>query len=568
MTAIELSAEKRVGHLTLLREARPLTPREFNALTADERLAMISRAQGRQKYRLLLEAGDVAELVPRLAPQELYLLVREQGFEELAELLPLVSTEQFSLLLDLDCWDGDLLSPGEIIKWLQMLLDCGEEKVVATTGEIDFELLVLMLKKHLQVLAGPEDIEDEDVRIEAQRRDGGYQLEFLDAEQGKPVAQLLDILFRHHPEFFRELVEAVRWEQVALLEESVYEGRRGRLEDCGFPDPLTASTIYARLTADQLEASAKARHPFAPAPGRVAEPGFFLSAARPRDLLAEVLAAGVDDRTAWELAFLVNKLMMAEKIDVGEPSQVQAAAENVYRYLNLALEELAGDDVARAAEVFSEYYLEHLFQVGFTLTLRLQRRARELAAAPLAEYLDPPFRSLLAALQRRRPMFFAGLEEESRGDVRPFATRRDLQRSELWLERTALQLRLFERHFAFTLPARPDLALDGCVPASAEDVTLSTLFLTALANRLLGGEFRPAPVAADRLAELHVRVTSDGRIAAALRKETTDWLESLESGAGSFGHFCLDRWEEEFCPLAPGDLDPRFLGGLIVRLSD
>ena len=567
MTNIELPARKQVGHLTLLRETRPLTPREFNALSPDERLTMISRAQGRQKYRLLLEAADVDQLLPRLAPQELYLLIREQGFEEMAELLPLVSAEQFGLLVDLDCWEGDQLVAGETVKWLQMLLDCGDEKVLETLQDLDFELLVLILKKHLRVVSGPEDLNDDDARAEAQRRDGGYQIEYLDSENGKLVGQLLNLLMRRDLEFFRELVEAVRWEQEAMLEENVYNQHRGRLEDCGFPDPAAARGIYAWLPREQLEAGDKSRHPMTPALGRVAQPGFFLTAARPRDLLAEVLATGVDERSAWELAYLVNKLMIADRVDVGDQQQVQSAAGRVFRYLNLALEELAGDDVTLAAEPFARHYLEHLFRFGFSLTLQLQRMARELTNRAPAVYCDSADRVLLSALLQRQPLYLADPAEEPTGGERPFATRRDLQRCAARLAALEVQLRLFERHFGWALPAPDDFELDGCLPATGAELTLSTLFLTALANRLLGGEFLPIPIPAGRLAELHDRVTVDGKVAPALRVETAAWLEGLEAGAGAFGQRCLDRWEEEFCPLAPDDLDPRFIGGLIVRLA-
>lgn len=567
MTHIELPAEKRVGHLKLLRDPRSISPREFNLLSADERLEIVSRAQGGEKYRLLLEAADIEELVPQLAAQELYLLIRELGFEEVAELLPLVSSEQYSLFVDLDCWEGDRIAGAEVVKWLQALLDAGEEKALQVVRELDRELLVLMLKCHLRVVAGPEDIEDEDVRIEAVRRDGGYQLEFLDPEQGKPVALLLDLFFRYDQELFREVVEAVRWEQEALLEEDAYALHRSRLEESGFPEPLAARSIYAWLDADQLEAGSKRRHPLAPVPGRVPTAGFFLAAARPRDLLAEVLAAGVDAETAWELACLINKLMMAERVDIGDPQQVEAAAAGVYRYLNLALEELAGADSARAAEALADHYLEHLFRFGFTLTLRLQRRARELDREPLAGYLDAPFRALLDALKRRLPACPAALFEADAGGERPFATRRDLQRAEDWLAGVEVQLRLFRERFDFTLPAPADLELAGCLPERGEEATLSGLFLTALGNRLLGGEFNPTPVPVPRLAELHRLACAAGRLAPRLRQETVAWLEGLEAGAGAFGNYCLDRWEEEFCPLASDDLDPRFLGGLLVRLD-
>ena len=567
MTRIELPAEKRIGHLTLLREARNITPREFNALSAAERLELISCAQGRQKYRLLLEAADIEALVPQLAPQELYLLIREQGFEEVAELLPMISSEQFNLFFDLDCWESDRLEGREVFKWLQALLDCGEDKVLETMRELDFEMLVLMLKKHLRVIAGPGDFVDDDSRVEAQARDGGYQLEYFDAEKSKPLAQLLGVLYRGDQEFFRGLVEAVRWEEEAQLEEDAYHLHCGRLEDCGFPDPQTAQRIYALLSVAQLGPQEKVKTPFSSGQGRIPSPGFFLAAARPRDLLAEVLAAGISEATARELVYLINKLMMAERVDVGDAQQVEAAAESVYRYLNLALEELAGDDALRGREILAGHYLEHLFRVGFTLTQALRRRAAALAGNPLAAYYDPAFRALVAALDRRLPLFFAGIEDASRGGERPFAALRDVRRVTAWLDGLEVQLRLFEKRFSFSLPAPADLDLSGCHPSDAEALTLSTVFLTALANRLLGGEFLPDPVPAARLAELQDGSAQGRHLAPGLREETVAWLEGLEPGAGAFGHSCLDRWEEEFCPLG-GDIDPRFVGGLIVRMAD
>ncbi|AMV72807.1 hypothetical protein JCM30471_13230 [Desulfuromonas carbonis] len=567
MTRIELPAEKRSGHLTLLRQARSITPREFNLLSAEERLELISCAQGGEKYRLLLEAADIETLVPQLAPQELYLLIREQGFEDVAELLPMISSEQYNLLFDLDCWDQDQLEGDAVFKWLQALLDCGEDKVLQTVRELDFEMLVLMLKKHLNVIAGPGDFVGDDERVEAQARDGGYQLDYFDSEKSKPLAQLLGVLYRGDQDFFRGLIEAVRWEQEAQLEEDAYQLHCGRLEDCGFPDPQTAQRIYALLTVDQLEAPEKVKTPFATGRGRVPSPGFFLAAARPLDLLAEVLAAGISEATARELVYLINKLMMAERVDVGEPQQVQGAAESVYRYLNLALEELAGEDALRGRELLNGHYVEHLFRVGFTLTQELRRRAAALAGKKLAPYYDPAFRALLAALDRRLPLFFTGIEDATSGGVRPFATLRDLRRAEEWLGWLEVQVRLFEKHFDFRLPNPADLDLDGCQPSGAEALTLSTFFLTALANRLLGGAFLPEPVAAGRLGELHAGVSHSGKLAAGLRRETVAWLDSLEVGGGAFANAALDRWEEEFCALDADDLDPRFIGGLIVRIA-
>ena len=56
-----------------------------------------------------------------------------------------------------------------------------------------------------------------------------------------------------------------------------------------------------------------------------AAPGAVLQLARPGGVLAEVLADGVDDKTSWELACLVNKVLMAEQVDLGELDQVQGS---------------------------------------------------------------------------------------------------------------------------------------------------------------------------------------------------------------------------------------------------
>jgi hypothetical protein len=62
-------------------------------------------------------------------------------------------------------------------------------------------------------------------------------------------------------------------------------------------------------------------------------------------------------------------------------------------------------------------------------------------------------------------------------------------------------------------------------------------------------------------------VSRDGRLDPQLRAQTVAWLDELVPGAGAFGTFCLDLWNEEFCAVQGGELDPRYLGGLIVRLA-
>lgn len=563
MTRIELPGEKPKGHLTLLRESRSLTPREYNALTVEERLAIIRRAGGRQKYDLIVEAKDAEALVPRLAAQEIYLLLRELGAEDCVDLLAMVSTEQMTTFFDLDFWEGAVLQEKPTLEWLVLLLETGEQKALQTAKEMDFELLVVMLQKFLTINRGLESLTDEDALVEG-RLERIYDVDYPDSESAKILGYFLDILFRHDRDFYLHLMEAVRWEQQVELEEAAYQSRSGRLQDRGFPDPFTALELFAYLDPGTFTAAREGKIPVAPGEADADAPGFFL-VARANDLLAEVIGSGLEADECWELTYLLNKIMIADRADVGEADQVRLEMEEVYRYLNLGLEHLSGGETEKAFQVFHGTYFQHLFRIGLSLTLDLQKRARQVVRSAIGPYLDGPYRAFVDALGRRRPRLFEGVERLDRGGERPFANLRDLHLAQEWLERLEVQRRLFGEHFDFDLMPPGEIDLSDCVPEEGEELTLSEIFLTALANRIMGRAFAPLPIPATELKDLHQKVAAEAEVRAGLRQDTIAWLENLEPGGGRFAEHCLATWDEEFCALQPADLDPRYVGGLIIR---
>jgi hypothetical protein len=333
----------------------------------------------------------------------------------------------------------------------------------------------------------------------------------------------------------------------------------------GIPEPFAARKVYAWLDPEQY----RTERPAKLAPGACAgnAPGFPLTLVRPRGLLAEVLAEGLDESLAWELAHLVNKVMMADRIDMGSLEQVSRVIGKVDAYLNLALEWLSGEDVAAARKSLADRYSEDLFRLGCSLTTRLQRRAAALGSSSVAPYLDYKARACVAALKENPPLFFEGVTDSARGGSRLFATLAEIQAVERWLGRMELQRQLFEEKLHFVLPDPAVVDLCGCQPDRVEDVSLVEFFLTALANKLLGRDFLPLPIAEEELAGLHGMVSRSGALHPLLREETVKWLESLLPGGGDFAGYCLDIWEEEFCAVGCEDIDPRFVGGLIVRLA-
>ena len=562
MSHIESANAKRKHSQSLLRRSRATRARELNDLPAEERLALIHSAQGKTKYDLLLDAADGQQLLQLLPAQDLYLLVKELGREDSMDLLAMASVDQITVCIDLDSWKGDQIDGDKSLEWLLAALGGTEEEQLQRLYDFDFELLVLILQRSITVLKGPEDLCDDD-----QEPGSGtmpYEFEFLDDERAKPLIALVSALFCRDEIFCRRLMEALRSELPTALEEEVYQQRRNRLLDYGFPDPVDAMAVYARLDVEAFDLDEYSRPQTLPEPGPVA-PGFVLTPMSSQYLLAEVLAAGIDASSVWDLSFLLNRVMVADGVDVGDSAAVQETLEQVYGCLNIALEQLCGSSLEKALEVFDGTYLLGLFRLGHNITLSLQQEARHLLGSAIGAYLDGPYAALVKALQGRRPCYCIAFDGVTLAGELPFFTLRQVEATRQRLADVEVQRRLFQERFAFELPRRQELETNGTVADEFEQATLSDFFLTALANRLLGRDFVPAPISPSELPVLHRLIAENGRVSEALRQQTLDWLESLEPGAGSFGGFCLAIWDEEFCALDSTALDPRYIGGLLVE---
>ena len=196
--------------------------------------------------------------------------------------------------------------------------------------------------------------------------------------------------------------------------------------------------------------------------------------------------------------------------------------------------------------------VEYERQAGVELVLNRMRMLRELDGT--------------GTLMMHVPAVVAGLSEEERaGRLRMEESLRrsldELERANGWLDEAEVAEKLFEGPLRFDLSSwQPVDASKHPLPAPL----MSRIFLTALANRLLGGKLAPRPIPASKLGALHRMITLDGHLHPRLREETVNWLESLVPGGGRFAQFCLRQWDEAFCPITPDKMDPRFVGGLLI----
>lgn len=543
-----------------VRDSRP-----FASLSLQEQKDRVRRADASTRYRMILDVADGRKLVQSLAPQDLFLTIKELGRDEVPELVAMASGEQLTAFVDLDCWRKDLIDAPEALLWLALAMTEGEDEVLKAALAIDFELLVLIMRNFVEVLRGAQAFQDEDNPADYSKCIGAYELEMLQPKYEGLVKSMLDCLYRLDQDFYTHLMEVLRWELPISLEENAFRSHCDRLQDLGFPDFSQAREIYAWVDPETFDADKYLRHP-----GMLETeppPGFVLSVVRARDLLGEVLAAGLSDAAGWDLTYLANKVLVADGIDFGDREQLQGAMDKVYGYLNLALEHLCQTDEQRATRLFGDTYLLPLFRLGYSLTLQLQRQARRLLASSVGPWLDGLWAECLEIVAMGQPLCPRVLDDPSVEGARPFRNMSDVRRVKALIATAEATRRLFEEHFPFRLPVPDDLDLRGCQPQQVQAVGLRHFFLTALTNRLLGRTFDVTPIPGAELFALHGKVCRDKVVAEALREETRTWLQTLEPEAWSFAETCLQCWDDTLCPLRADMLDPRFVDGLLIRIS-
>ena len=556
--------------------------RVFNSLSIKDQLDIVLQARGKDRIHCLFLSEHPEQLVQELPELEVFLTVKEAGEKDCLDLISLTTPEQFQFLLDLDFWKRDQLEPEKVLHWMEILLESGEKKVTQFIQSADIEFIGLLLKKfiHVTTIDG-EHVEGTD-RIPLFTLDQYYFVHFKGKRTREIFEPFLHILYRVGRKNYQRLMDSLIAEIESELEETGYRLRNSRLSDYGFPDFEESLGIYHFLNPDSPISGGR---PLKPAVREEMVKGssiFYLTHQNQGPFFCSILSKmdnpHEQDRLKQEITALCNKAIVAEAIDLSNIAAMERVIKKVYHTLNLGLQYLSKDDEIKAFQILQSLPVQRLFQYGVSTTLLLRRKAEFILKGPWFSndqenlvLLDPPHFEKFEGILRRRPALYRDWNYED------FKSLQDLKEADDFLEWIKTMISFLGNELKVSPLYLKEMDLSSCYPDDWREMTLSTIFLTSMANQVLKGTFRFEAIGQAQVRDLLSRIferdgQGKGVIKVEVKNGLRDWLHSIEGEELkqqhllAFQDFCLDLFEVQYGKIPPGEeVDPRFVKGLLVR---
>jgi hypothetical protein len=453
----------------------------------------LSELAPKKKLDAMLEEVDGRALVRGIAPEEVYATIIDVGLVDSTEIVQLSTPDQFRTYVDLASWQRDRVDVLEVLHWLRAARGDDEEEYLRKLQRIDVELVELMFKKLTRIhnLVEDPDVNTEGVTLETP--EGQFLIEFtIEGVDEHAMRQVTKDLMAANPFELTRFLEAVRWDQTTELEEAAFQFRQSRLQDLGFPPLDEALKVFAWVDPDKVKVAE-------------GQPGLVKPGERVDFVLAmfQGLDAVERQNLEGEVRYLVNCILVAEGAEPGDPAALRRLSEQARDTLELGLEHLTGADPTRAVDVVRDRTLREIFQIGFSLTLKLKRQVERLAQEPGSRFADTWLAlddeaASLVALMRRRPL--KALKVPGAEPV-TFRSKRELAEVDALLSRVRSQRAIFN---ALLGPSPADaIARFG---AKLSELTPQRLFLAVAAHAEVSGTVDAAPFPELRVQELMTRL--------------------------------------------------------------
>ncbi len=573
----------------------PAAPADTEALSRSdrERLALVLAGPARRRLDALVEAPDVARLVPAIDPDFLAVTVLEAGHDRFAPLVRYASDDQIRHIVDLGSWEGDALDATAAVDALAALSDDEGETWMRWFRVSDWSFVVTLFARLIVVatddMPPPGKLSDVDVTAPFSL-DGLHAVWPRVAEHEGFVRSFLTRLWDLDQDGYLALMTSVQHALEAESEADAFGMRERRLVEYGFPPPEQAAEILEPPAAERMAPVRVAG--FAP-PVLDESPDAALVLAAP-DIPLDATFLGkcaamlpeAERRRAREALDRTGRLLLSAEF--GNPGDLAArrdALRSAGMAVSLGLEHLSGGEPSTGAALLVERTVLDLFRVGHALARGLWvravavRRSRWFEAVPsVRSLLDPAIAGVLDACARPRPLRWAGMGAAGKPALEPFRSVAEIAEARRVLDLAAALGRLIVEGLGLDGPLDDRVDLSGCLPSDPAEVRAGDILRTAAVVLAARGTLRFDPVGAADVAlalELATVVASRGRrldeafrrrFAEAVVGRLPEATEDERSALESYVVAALDALDDEIRGIDPArPIDVRFVGGIVRR---
>ncbi len=553
------------GQALQLLKSEPIeAARKFNRLSPLEQEQVLASVSGKNFLELLLMAKEPHLLISRFSPQDIYLNIIKIGPQDSTSLVAISTSQQFQLLVDMEFFDKDQwLRTDKILQWFSILVECGSKKVVEIFNSLDMELLVLIFKQLVEVYIPNPDLDKEENQnlLPKFTLDGTYFLNFKNHSAAQLLPKLLMPLIVESNSLYHSLLLQVLMEWNSQVESEATSWREKRLLDLGFPARDEAAPIYTFINDKGIEHLPQRIKSLRPLEDKNAihlqllyEPENLFNLAVER-----LVEPDVAEEIYFEITVLANKIWTLSNFTELDLESLKFCLKKARNFITMGARFLGGNSVEGMAKILGQYYLQSLFQLGFSQAIKLKlllnrfRQSEWLSTyKEIEQYFPDSYQEVISGLGKHHPCYFD--QSYSQGTrFRDFQTLEEVLESEKRLrEISGLGELLFK---GFGLNA----AILDQAGEKNEDLDLKMVFNTLAINRLSRDRWELIPLESGQLLNfIREFFSQEGKLAKPWKNGLIEQIEHLSMNCSQENRsamilFCrqqLKNLELELAPLS------------------
>jgi hypothetical protein len=359
---------------------------------------------------------EAKQLVQSLPPQVVFFSIRRDGLDASLAVLPYLSAEQVTKLMDYDVWQGDKIDRLRFSQWMLAFNTLSENALYERFGNLEEEYQLAFLEGLVRVYSEEEKdelpIEDQDQLFVMPCGKVFYQILADDDNVVSAIQALIESAKASNMNYAYALLRYPQYIPPGETAHLLSQFRKGRLEDDGFVDPVESQKLFLRFDRDMVAKKYQSEQ---------SQSGQALVPSGEDDFLQSAFAAlaqnGVSIDEQYELhtklLYLANALSSASQVEPGDIAGLRVILAQMKGLVSLGLEALSKGDLEVAGRILQSEHPSVLFQSGLSLVDDL----RSEVASSILHFDASLGEKLYKYYQRRQWGLVLSLMDEAAGDI-------------------------------------------------------------------------------------------------------------------------------------------------------